>query len=267
MKGLPRMFNEKINFAIETIYAAGKMIKSKLKDNKENIEITVKTCISDLVTNIDHETEEFIVEKITQKYPSHTFITEEKTVTSSFGDKCWIIDPIDGTLNFIYEQKNYAISAAYYEFNRPVFGIIYDVWGDNMYLGIKGKGAYLNGEKIIPSFPCDLKNSIVDVNFKRKNLIKQISNIDIEELCNLALEHRHLGSAAIRICDVARGRIHVYISPHLKLWDYAAGNIILAECGGNFHTIKYDGNLPSSSTFFIAAQNDDLLKEVLSLSH
>ncbi len=256
-----KIFNEKINFAMETIYEAGELIRKRLKNR---MEITVKTDVNDLVTNVDKETEKFLVEKINNKYPLDTFITEENTVATNFGDKCWIIDPIDGTFNFIYEKKNFAISAAYYESNTPVFGIVYDVSDDNMYLGIKGGGAFLNGKKIIPSSPRTLENSIIDVNLKRKKIIEKLIGLNIEKLCLHSLEHRHLGSAALRLCHLAVNRIHIYISVNLALWDYAAGGIILRECGGDYHVEKFiNHKSPSSNTILIAAQNNKLLEEVL----
>jgi len=259
-----KIFNDKINFALETIYEAGEKIREKLKDD---IEITVKTDVSDLVTNMDKETEKFLVEKIKNRYPLDTFVTEENTVAIDFGEKCWIIDPIDGTFNFVHERKNFAISAAYYESNFPVFGIVYDVDDDNMYLGISGGGAFLNGKKILPSPPHGLSNSVIDFSLKRKKIIEQLSSIDIEKLCLNSLEYRHLGSAALRLCHIAINRIQIYISVNLAVWDYAAGGIILRECGGNYHTIMFKNNKsPYNDTLLIAAQNDNLLQEVLNFA-
>ncbi len=243
---------------------AGNFIRNRIKSS---FEITEKTCVSDLVTDVDKETESFLVNSIIDKYPEDTFITEERTVNSDFGDKCWIIDPIDGTLNFIYEQKNYAISVAYYGNKEPAFGIVYDVFEDNLYLGIKNKGSYVNGKKVNrPPFNT-LSTGIVDVNLKNMGLIKELINLDMEEVCKAALNFRHLGSAAIRICDIALNKAHVYISPNLAIWDYAAANIFLKECGGDYWILKTDNKKsPDLNSLVIAAQNKDLLNEVINYS-
>lgn len=213
---------------------------------------------------MDKENEEFLVSRIHEKFPEDVFITEESTVAPVEGDKCWIIDPIDGTLNFITEKKNYAISIAYYELGNPVFGMVYDVYEDMLYLGIAGKGAYLNNEKIEISAPKNLEHSILDVNLKSSEKIKSLVNVDITELCSDSMEHRHLGCASLRLCDIAMNKIHVYISAKLAVWDYAAGNIILKECGGCCYMLKYKNERsPLSNTLVIAAQNENLLEEIL----
>ena len=125
------------------------------------ISIETKANSSDFVTNVDKSTEVFLVEGIKAAFADQDFLTEEDTTPRVDSDELWIIDPIDGTTNFIYQKKNFAISIAYYHREKPVFGIVYDVMADKMFLGITGKGSYLNGEKLKRLIKANFKESIL----------------------------------------------------------------------------------------------------------
>lgn len=252
------MFQERVAYAVSTVMQAGHFICGRLK---EEFEVFEKTSPADLVSDVDKQTEQFLVSLLSVKYPSDSFVTEEGTVASRFGTHCWIIDPIDGTLNFITQQKNYAISVAFYENGQPGFGIVYDVFENNLYLGIQGNGAYWNGEKIEVSPKRDLANSILDVNWKHKGRIHSLMNIDIEAICQTALNHRHLGSTTIRICDIAMGGAQVYISSKVEVWDYAAATIILRECGGEFQLFETEGDKHKEEAIQESAQKDEIQKK------
>lgn len=214
---------EKLEFAKMIVKEAGEIIRLKLG---EKLKIMTKTSRTDFVTNVDTEIEIFLVNEIQKQFPGQSFLTEEKTIRSDINDTLWIIDPIDGTTNFIMQQKNFAISLAYYERQQPVFGIVYDVMADKLFIGVKGSGAYLN-EALIPRL--SRYGSIEDIliNVSAKNLMSFRENP-----INRIIGQRYIGSASLEICEIAMGATNAYISPRLNPWDVAAAVIILEEVGG-----------------------------------
>lgn len=219
---------EKIDFTLELVKSAGENIKSLMN---QGIVIDTKSADNDFVTNVDKQTEQFLVNGIKERFDNQDFLTEEKVVATQGLDDLWIVDPIDGTTNFIYEQRNFAISIAFYHKKKPVFGIVYDVMADELFLGIEGEGAYLNGEKLpMLDQSVKLKDSIV---FGDLYSLTMFGN-DVEEFRKNFVAHRYLGAASIEICGVALNRHQVYMSKNLKVWDVAAGAIVLRAVGGAF---------------------------------
>lgn len=218
----------RIDFTQELVKKAGENIKRLMS---ESVKVETKSADNDFVTNVDKATEVILVEGIKEMYPNDDFLTEEKTVATQGKDDLWIIDPIDGTTNFIFQQKNFAISIAYYYQNKPVFGIVYDVMADELFLGINGEGAFLNGVKLEDlNQDVGLKDAIVYGDLYSLSMFDK----DTQALRDEWVAHRYLGAASIEICWVAAGRMQSYISKNLKVWDVAAGVIILNEVKGQY---------------------------------
>lgn len=216
---------EKIEFAKKIVYEA----KDYILKEMDNIQISIKSGHNDFVTSMDRNIEKMLVTKIQEKFPNQTFLTEESMVENKVGNQSWIIDPIDGTTNFIYSQRYFAISLAYYEDGQPEFGIVYDVMADEMFLGIKDKGAYLNNRKLEY---LDRKIDIPNILFSGSYSIFNDSKYTAQELNKNIIAHRYLGSAAIEICHIAAGRLHIYQAHSLNLYDIAAAVIVLNEVDG-----------------------------------
>ena len=143
----------------------------------------------------------------------------------------WIIDPIDGTTNFVSTRNYFAVSVAYYQGPRPIFGFVYDVMADELYLGIAGGGAWLNGR------PLHIANKAIHESVAETSLIcarrlEDRYGADIRPLVRDLRAQRAYGSAALGICRIAGGTLDMYISCSLSLWDYAAAIIVLSEAGG-----------------------------------
>lgn len=252
------MHQKRIDFTLDLVKKAGENIRTLMS---QDIEIETKSSDSDFVTNVDKQTEIFLVKKIQNEYENQDFLTEENTTPRQDSKQLWIIDPIDGTTNFIFQRKNFAISIAYYEDKKPVFGIVYDVMHDDLYLGITGKGATLNGKKLEVKDPTlNLKNSIVCADYSVLSLFPHGANHFMESV----LSQRYLGSAAIEICMVAKGDAHAYVSKSLKVWDVAAGVIILKEAGGTFFFGGHDDAiyLHDKGGVFISAQTQTIKNEL-----
>lgn len=214
-------------FIVEITKEASEIIKQRIKDNYD---VNIKNDNqSDLVTEVDVEIEKFLVSKIKEAYPNDGFITEESTVEQEDKEFIWIIDPIDGTMNFVYMLTDFAISIALFHNKVGIVGVICDVMNDELIVARKGKGATLNGVDIGPLKRVTLRESIVDVSLRTMNGLKKKNIANLFDMSNDVLSHRNLGSASLRIAHIALGRVHMYISDTLCIWDFAAGLILLEE--------------------------------------
>lgn len=217
----------KVEFTKDLVYKAKDYIINAMKD----MTVSTKGRHDDFVTSVDKGVETFLADAINAQYDNQTFLTEEAMVKNKESDQVWIIDPIDGTTNFIFYQRDFAISIAYYENGKPSFGIVYDVMADDMYLGIAGQGAYLNDDKLQT---LDKDIDIPNILFSSGYSVFQDFDFTPKELNKNIIAHRNLGSAAIEICKVAAGNLHVYQARTLNLYDIAAAVIILAEANGKW---------------------------------
>ncbi|ETI66154.1 inositol monophosphatase family protein [Neobacillus vireti] len=217
--------------AQEWVKEAGNRIRSSFD---QTLNIQTKSNPNDLVTNIDKEIEQFFIKKVRGVYPNHKILGEE-----GFGDDLkslegivWLIDPIDGTMNFIHQQRNFAISLAVYENGIGKIGLIYDVVHDELYHAIRGNGAYLN-EKSIPVLKSTtVKESIIALNATWVMENHRIDHNLMIPLVKDARGTRSYGTAALEMVFVATGRVDAYLSMRLSPWDFAAGAVIIEELGG-----------------------------------
>ncbi|WP_153126495.1 inositol monophosphatase family protein [Peribacillus tepidiphilus] len=218
-------------YAKKWVKEAGKRLKTSFQ---EKLTIQVKSNPNDLVTNMDKWTEKYLLENIQAHFPEHKILGEEGSghELEKLDGIVWIIDPIDGTLNFIHQQRNFAISIGIFEDGVGKIGIIYDVVHDELYHAIKGEGAYLNDHKLPQLKKVSVEESIVGINaaWILKNKV-----IDPSKLLTLVHDvrgTRSYGSAAIELANVAAGRIDAYITMRLAPWDFAGGAVLVEEVGG-----------------------------------
>jgi myo-inositol-1(or 4)-monophosphatase len=234
------------------------------------IHIDSKADANDLVTNIDREIEQFFIERIKTDFPTHKIIGEE-----GFGDKVesvegvvWILDPIDGTMNFIHQQRNFAISLGIYIDGVGMLGYIYDVVQDDFYHARKDEGAYFNDERLPKLEKIAVNNAVIGVNAR---WVAPNRYIDHEKMIGLVLEcrgTRSYGSAAIEIAYVASGRLDAYISMRLSPWDIAGGMVIASEVGAITTNLNGDPSHILGQDSFIVARprlHEDILKNYIRL--
>lgn len=217
--------------AKQWILEAGKRIRETIDDE---LLIETKSDANDLVTNVDKETEKFFIDKIKKNDASHKILGEE-----GFGDQLenldgivWILDPIDGTMNFVHQKRNFAISLAVYENGVGKIGIIYDVMADDLYHVIAGEGAYLNKTKLRPLENAPLSKAIIALNATWLIPNKRIDHKLLAHIVREVRGVRSYGSAAIELAYVATGRLDGYITMRLSPWDYAAGKLLIEEVKG-----------------------------------
>ncbi|MCA1062219.1 inositol monophosphatase family protein [Rossellomorea sp. AcN35-11] len=213
------------------IHEAGETIRQSFKTE---LNIKTKSNRNDLVTDMDEATERFFSENIRQTYPEHQILGEE-----GYGDDftelsgvTWIIDPIDGTMNFVHQQRNFAISIGIYDGEEGKLGYIYDVVHDELYFAGKGQGAYMNDVKLPELAPVNVQDAIVALNALWVTENKRIDPTILAPLVKDVRGTRSYGSAAIELAYVASGRLDAYLTMRLAPWDFAAGKILIEEVGG-----------------------------------
>ncbi len=230
-------YSEIDTYAKDWIMTAGKRLKSSFE---ENLNIETKANANDLVTNMDKEIEQFFLDNITETFPTHRILGEEgmgKRITDLKG-VVWIIDPIDGTMNFVHQQRNFAISIGIYEDGVGKIGLIYDVVQNELYHAIKGKGAYLNNMKLTNLKKVSISEMILSINATWLMENKRVDHQILTPIIKDVRGTRSYGSAAIEMAFVASGRIDAYMTMRLAPWDFAAGSILIEEVGGEITTMS-----------------------------
>tara|TARA_B100001564_G_C20656411_1_gene679411 strand:- start:1284 stop:2084 length:801 start_codon:yes stop_codon:yes gene_type:complete len=259
-----RLNSPQINIIIR---ACVKASKSLIRDfgELENLQISAKGP-GDFVSSSDKKAEKTIIDELQKAHPDYGIMTEESGfINKSNTNNRWIIDPIDGTLNFLNGIPQFAISIAYEEKGEIKCGVIFDPIKNEMFVAEKGNGAYLNNSRIRVTKKNKLKNSLLVTggpngssklrDFIFDEFVKVSNNVDAPI--------RKFGSAALDIANVACGRFDGYWQWELNYWDIAAGIIILREAGGFVDAIKYDENLPRKRN--IIATNSIIHKELSDL--
>jgi myo-inositol-1(or 4)-monophosphatase len=267
--------NHDLQYAIELARGAGKIVSEQFG----KVERLTKRQ-EEAVTEADRATQRFIVAGLRKRFESDGIIGEENetgdaiTFEQPDSPRTWVIDPIDGTNNFIAGLGNFAVCIGLLEKGQPILGVVYDVTRDRMYAAAKGEGAWLGNQRLhVPQTPLDSSSMIM----LTSNLIDSRGRCP-QWACRLigqtAWKTRILGSAALEAIQVGAGVAHASITVNGKLWDVAAPAAIVLEAGGvitdlkgkpvfPFDLKKYDGaNVPFLSAAPLA--HSTILKEILS---
>ncbi|OZU90450.1 inositol monophosphatase [Virgibacillus indicus] len=220
------------NQAREWVLQAGAVIRDKINDP---LTIDTKSNPNDLVTTMDKDTEEFFVTNIKSEFPDHFILSEE-----GFGDNLtnmdgtvWIIDPIDGTMNFVHQKRNFAISIGIFHDGIGEIGFIYDVMSDILYCAKKGEGAYKNEMRLLPlKEKVNMEEAILGMNHFWLCSNRLVDEQTMQQLVKTVRGTRTYGSAALEFAYVAEGIVDGYLTMSLAPWDIAAGIVIVNEVGG-----------------------------------
>ena len=212
------------------IKAAEKASRALIRDfgEIEKLQVSIKGP-TDFVSNADLKAEKIIIEELKKARPNYSIISEEDGSESNKNKKnTWVIDPIDGTTNFLHGVPHFAISIGLKSENEIISGLIYDPIKDEMFYAEKDKGAFFNNQRIRVSKKKEINSCLFATGGKSKNEID--------------LPLRRSGSAALDMAYVAAGRYDGYFQNDLNLWDIAAGIIILKEAGGMINEIDLSQN-------------------------
>ncbi len=228
----------------------------------ENLQVSSKGP-GDFVTSADKRTEKIIIEELQKAYPDYGIITEESgEINQSNKTNRWIIDPIDGTTNFLNGIPQFAISIGYEEENEIKCGVIFDPIKNEMFFAEKGNGAFLNNSRIRVSNKKKLKDALLVTGGPRQSskIKDQIFSEFINLSNNVMSPIRKFGSAALDIAYVACGRFDGYWQRELNYWDVAAGIVILKEAGGFIDFFDHDKDMPLKRN--ILATNSNIHEEL-----
>ena len=218
----------------------------------------------DLVTEADHASQAEIQSLLLDKFPEHQFWGEESDRPASWASGfCWVIDPLDGTKNFVHQLPSFSVSIALLYRGMPIVGVVHDPWLQETYTAVRGQGAELNGRPITPSACNRLGAALLVFSFPSR------VQSDTPELrrFNRVAPHatlRRLGSAALNLCYVASGRLDGYWASTLNLWDIAAGMLIAQEAGA-FATHLDGRPVDWADPRFIATSTRELQAELFPL--
>jgi len=217
--------------AMESAQEAGKTIKQRIGTITDK-EITQKS-ISDYVTEVDVLSEKTIIAHIKNHFPEHHIMAEESSNDYKKAEYLWIIDPLDGTTNFIHGFPVFAISIALMKKGEIVLGVVYDPLKNELFYAEQGSGAFLNGKRIHASPTKEPALSLIATGFpfRNKHYIDDYIKI-FRELLYSVSDLRRAGAAAIDLAYVACGRVDGFFEFALSPWDIAAGVVLIKEAGG-----------------------------------
>jgi myo-inositol-1(or 4)-monophosphatase len=217
--------------AVKAARQAGALIMNYL-GNISSKDIDKKKA-SDYVTTVDRKSEKIIISIIKKRFPDHSFLAEESAHEEESSGYRWIIDPLDGTTNYIHCYPAFSISIAL-EYNRKIIlGVIFDPLRKEMFTALKGEGAYLNGHRIRVSKVRDMKYGLIATGFPFRN--KEYAGYYLklfQNVFNRVSDLRRGGSAALDLAYLACGRCDGFFEIGLNPWDIAAGGLLIREAGG-----------------------------------
>lgn len=216
--------------------------------------------LNDFVSYVDKESEKLIVSRLKEVLPEAGFITEEGTEAKDDNPLKWVIDPLDGTTNFIHGMPFFAVSIALINGKEPLIGVVYEVNQDEMFHGWKNGGAYLNSERIHVSDAATVKDSLLGTGFPYYDyhLLNQYLDL-FKHLMQHSHGIRRPGSAATDLAYVAAGRFDGFYEYSLSPWDVAAGILLVQEAGGT--VTDFSGGNDAIFTKEIIATNPHIYKE------
>ncbi len=218
--------------------AAGKYLLRHLNELKE---VQTKSSDFDFVTKFDKGAEEIFFTLLRGYFPDIPFLSEESGKTWDKDDKkFWVLDPLDGTSNYVRGMPIFTTSLALVDNGRPVLGVIYDPVREELFWAEKGKGAFLNNSPISASSHSTLRTSVLSTSFSYELTLREKNTRYFQYFYQYAQNIRNIGSSALSLAYTAMGRFDAYWTFSVSLWDIAAGALILEEAGGSYSIIPVD---------------------------
>ena len=249
-----------LNIAIRAAHNAGDFIVRKI-NKLPDLKVEVKA-LNDYVSEVDREAEARIIEDLIKAFPGHSILAEESGIIEGKDEYRWIIDPLDGTTNYLHGFPHYAVSIACEHRGRMEHGVIYDPFKQELFTASRGDGAMLNNRRIRVTNLKTIKGALIATGFPFKNPA-QLS--DFLKLFNAFFtsvsDIRRAGSAALDLAYVAAGRLDGYWESGLNAWDLAAGALIVRESGGIVTDYRGDGHFLENGQ--VVAGNPRIIADML----
>lgn len=234
--------------AIEAARAAGDLLR---KNFQQPLRVNSAEA-HDIKLEIDVQTQELITNLLLKEFPQHALYGEEGIVGDQTAEHQWIVDPIDGTVNYYYGIPHFCISIALRQKGEIIVGVIYDPMRDEIWTGQKGEAPELNGKVFRVSERRTLAEAVISVGFSKTNATIDASLPLLQDMVRRVRKCRMLGSAALDMAYVACGRFDAYLEQGISLWDVAAGVLLVEAAGGK---IDMRARTDMKDKYSIAASN------------
>jgi myo-inositol-1(or 4)-monophosphatase len=218
-----------LDFAIDLAYRAGALLRAAAERERS----TEAKQHSDLVSDADRASEALIIGAIRERFPDHAILAEESGASAGAGSYTWVIDPLDGTLNYVHGFPFYSVSIALAHNREPLLGVVFDPLRSELFAAERGQGARVNGRRLRVSATASLGAALLTTGFPYSRFSQPDNNLrEFARLSLRAREIRRSGSAALELCYVAAGRSDGHWELELNPWDLAAGALLVREAGG-----------------------------------
>lgn len=240
--------------------------------NRHRLDLSVESKgVDGLVTQIDRYAEKLTISELKESYPKHSFLGEEFGLQEGQGkdaDWCWIIDPLDGTQNFVHGVPHFCVSIAVQKNGVTEHGVVYDPVRDELFSASRGHGALMNQRRLQVSDRVDIDGGLFTTGHPYERMVDgsrtsfaQQHFASLQAICQRGGQVRRFGSAALDLCYVAAGRFDGYFEMSVKPWDIAAGELIVNEARGV--VVDHKGSPNSLKTGSVFACNVKLLKPLM----
>ncbi len=253
-----------LNITVKAARKAGDII---LRYHNQIDILTIENkATNDFVSEVDKAAEDAIIDELKYAFPNHSMLSEESGEILGDSRFQWIIDPLDGTTNYLHGFPQYAVSIALYENNEPTHAVVYDPFKEELFIASKGEGAYLNEQRIRTTHTNGFENTLIGTGFPFKapqhldaylNMFKAIH----PKVAGI----RRAGSAALDLAYLAAGRLDGFWEIELNIWDIAAGVLLVKEAGG--FVGDFSGRDKYLETGNVVAGNDQVFKAILKTIH
>ena len=248
-----------LNIAVKAARRAGNIINRATR-NLDIVAVKEKAA-NDFVSEVDREAEQAIIRTLRDAYPDHSILAEESGASGA-SDHQWIIDPLDGTTNYIHGFPQYAVAIALRHKGVVTQAVVYDPGRNDLFTSSRGRGAYLNDQRIRVSKRIQLKSSLIGTGFP----FRQLEHLDVylailRDMMKSSAGVRRAGSAALDLAYVAAGRLDGFWEFGLSPWDIAAGALLITEAGGLVGDLAGENNYMKTGN--IVAGNPKVFVELL----
>jgi myo-inositol-1(or 4)-monophosphatase len=235
-------YDDLLALAVDVAAEAADLIRER---RRGGVEVSgTKSSPTDIVTEVDKAAERLIFDRLTTARPDDGFLGEEGASADAVSGVEWIVDPIDGTVNFVYGIPTYAVSIAAAVRGESVAGVVLDVGSGERFTATRGGGAFVDGSRLqlpaaTPAKP--LSQRLVGTGFSYVPEVKALQTVAVTAMMREVRDLRRIGSAALDLCYVAAGRFDAYVEEGLNPWDMAAGGLVATEAGAILESARGAG--------------------------
>lgn len=219
-----------LSLAIDVASEAGELLAERFRSGV--VDVQTKSTPTDVVTDADRDSEDLVMRRIGFARPDDGVVTEEGKGRASASGATWIIDPLDGTVNYLFGIPVWGVSVALHDSEGPLLGVVSDPMRGEVFAALRGRGAMLNGRPIRVSDTDDLATALVGTGFSYDALAREVQAHRLVRVLPRVRDVRRAGSAAIDLAWLASGRLDGFFEAPMKVWDRAAGELLISEAGG-----------------------------------